>query len=96
MNTEVHITNKAKKDLKKIGSKQDKNQVIKKLKRLQSNPYLGNFLSGNLKGYYSLHFSLSGGEARAIYTIIEDKKIVLVIIVGYRENIYEEAKRRIN
>jgi len=95
MNIDVHITNKVKKDLKKLGSSQDKNQVIKNLKQLQNDPYMGSFLSGDLEGYYSLHFSLSGGEARAIYTILDEEKIVLIILVGYRENIYKEVKRRI-
>ena len=95
MNIDIHITNKVKKDLRKLGSNQDKNQVIKNLKQLQNDPYMGSSLSGDLHGYYSLHFSLSGGAARAIYTILEEEKIVLIILVGYRENIYKEAKRRI-
>ncbi len=96
MNIEVHITKKVKKDLKKLGSTQDKNKVINKLKQLQNNPFLGKPLTGKLIGYYSLHFILSGGEGRAIYTIIDKENIVLVILVGYRENIYKKAKRRIN
>lgn len=94
-NIDVHITNKVKKDLKKLGCNQDKNKVINKLKQLQNDPYMGSSLSGDLKGYYSLHFSLSGGEARAMYTILEEDKVVLIILVAYRENIYKEAKSRI-
>ena len=45
MNIDVHITNKVKKDLKRLGSVQDKNQVIKNLKQLQNDPYMGSSLS---------------------------------------------------
>ncbi|MCD5407251.1 MAG: hypothetical protein LRZ99_06135 [Desulfotomaculum sp.] len=44
--------------------------------------------------YYSLHFSFPGSSARAIYTIIHSKLIVLVIAVGHREEIYKLAVKR--
>jgi len=96
MSIEIHITKKVKKDLNNLASKRDQSKSVSMLKKLRTNPYLGKSLKGELKGYYSLHFSLSNGAARAIYKIIEDEKIVLVILVGYRENIYDILKRRIN
>ena len=96
MSIEVHITKNVKKDLNKLASKREKAKAVNMLKKLKSNPYLGKALKGKLKGYFSLHFSLSNGEARAIYKIIENEKIVLVILVGYRENIYDILKRRVN
>ena len=94
MNIEVHITKNVKKDLDKL-AEQDKKETIKMLKGLKDNPEYGYPLKGKLKGYYSLHFSLSAGAARAIYKILKKENIVLVILVAYRENIYELAKRRI-
>ena len=95
MSIEVHITKNVKKDLDKLASEQDKEETIKLLKELKGNPELGYPLKGKLKGYYSLHFSLSSGAARAIYKILKKENLVLVILVAYRENIYDLAKRRI-
>ena len=96
MSIEVHITKNVKKDLNNLASKREQTEVVSMLKKLKSNPYLGEALKGKMKGYYSLHLSLSNGAARAIYKIIKDGKIVLVILVGYRENIYDILKRRVN
>ena len=74
------ITKAVEEDLKDFGSYRQK--VIQELLILESNPY-------------SLEFSLPGGACRSIYKVKNDKQICLVVIVGYHENIYEKAQRRV-
>ncbi|MCD5407512.1 MAG: type II toxin-antitoxin system RelE/ParE family toxin [Desulfotomaculum sp.] len=94
MKYEVYITAKVEKDLENLGSNKNKSLAIQKLKLLIDNPYLGQSLSGVLSEYYSLHFSFPGSQARAIYTVTDNKLIVLVIAVGHREEIYKLAVKR--
>lgn len=91
---QVHLTRSAEKDLKLLGSNKDKHKVIKILRQLQVNPALGVPLTGELTGLFSLHFSLIGFQARIIYTIIEERFVILVIAIGSRESIYKLAVRR--
>ena len=89
----VHVTKSVEDDLKEFGPY--KARVIQEILQLESNPLAGHALRGKLKGLRSLEFSLPGGECRAIYKIKDDKQICLVVIVGYHENIYDKAQRRV-
>lgn len=89
----VHVTKSVEDDLKDFGTL--KNKVIQEILQLESNPFAGHTLKGKLKGLRSLEFSLPGGECRTIYKIKDDFQICLVIIIGYHENIYEKAQRRV-
>ena len=51
-------------------------------------------LRGDLKDFYSLHMPLPGGQYRAAYVIDEGNRLIIVAIVGTRENFYQEARRR--
>ncbi len=89
----VHITKAVEEDLKEFDSYRSK--VIQEIIILEDNPQAGHALKGKLKGLRSLEFSLPSGACRAIYKIRDDKHICLIIIVGYHENIYDKAQRRI-
>ena len=51
---------------------------------LSGNPYYGKPLKGNKKGCYSLRV----GEYRIIYEVYPSKKIVYIIRIGHRKDIY--------
>jgi mRNA-degrading endonuclease RelE of RelBE toxin-antitoxin system len=89
----VHITNAVEEDLNEFDSYRAR--VIQEILTLESNPQAGHILKGKLKGLRSLEFSLPDGACRAIYKIKADKSICLIIIVGYHENIYDKAHRRV-
>ena len=59
-------------------------EVAKKIEKLKTNPRLGKPLTGNLAGLWSLRI----GKYRAIYKIIQDKLLILVLDLGHRANIY--------
>ena len=81
--TKVSLSNQAKKDSKKIPSK-DKLKIRKKLKSLETNPYAGKKLGGELKGYYSLKI----WPYRAVYLILKNKKVWIVHIT-HRQRAYK-------
>jgi len=89
----VHITRAVEEDLKEFDSYRSK--VIHEILTLENNPEAGHLLRGKLKGLRSLEFSLPGGACRAIYKIKSDNQICLILIVGYHENIYNKAQRRV-
>lgn len=90
----VEPTREAEKDLERLRPWTD--QATRAILRLEEQPYLGHPLTGSLKGTRSLGFSLKGsGAYRAVYVVLEDRRICLVLIVGPHENIYDKAERRI-
>ena len=58
---------------------------MEKLKALQERAELGKPLKGKLRGLRSLRV----GKYRIIYQVDEDSKVVRVITVGRREEVYE-------
>lgn len=90
---ELVVLPKAVKDLAKL--RQNREQAFREIRRLETNPLAGHALKGNLRGARSLEFNLKGGGAyRAVYVVVDDQRICIVVLVGPHENIYKEAERR--
>ncbi|ADQ14059.1 type II toxin-antitoxin system RelE family toxin [Halanaerobium hydrogeniformans] len=90
----IEIIHLIKNDLKKL--KHQKEDAINQIISLENNPVKkSKSLSGILKGLRSFQFTLADGQYRAIFKILEDNKVYLLIIIGSRQNIYLEAKRRV-
>ena len=49
-------------------------------------PYAGQRLHGRCRGLWKLRV----GRLRIIYRVLEDRCMVVIEAVGYRENVYEE------
>jgi mRNA-degrading endonuclease RelE of RelBE toxin-antitoxin system len=82
----------AKRDLKKMPLRIQNQIVFQHLPEIERDPLgLGKPLFGVLKGELSYHFGRKP-EYRIIYFIEND--LVVVTIIGSRENIYKRAKRR--
>lgn len=90
----VQLTSAAKKDLKKLRT--HKERIGEVLGTLETDPLAGHTLQGTLLGLRSLEFNVRGsGAFRAVYAVIDNEAICLVVIVGPHENIYAAAKRRV-
>ena len=90
----VHLTNAARKDLKKLRSHKDR--IGEALGELESHPRAGHTLRGTLLGLRSLEFTVRGsGAFRAVYAVFDDDTVCLIVIVGSHENIYALAERRV-
>lgn len=89
----VELGREAEKDLKRLRPWSE--QATSQLRRLEDDPTVGHALTGFLRGTRSLDFTLKGGGAyRAVYIVLDDANVCVVLVVGTHENIYERAERR--
>lgn len=84
---DIQFTREARKDLERLRSHED--QALRALDEPRENANAGKALQGSLRGLWSLCF----GRFRIFYTV-DGPTIILVILIGPRENIYKEAERR--
>ncbi len=90
---QIEVLPRAEKDIKAL--KHHSAQATREILKLEKNPWLGHPLTGSLRGTRSLEFNLKGGGAyRAVYTVIDKRRICVVFLVGPHENIYKVAERR--
>jgi len=82
----VEVSSKAVKDLRNLSVTNQRIfiSIAKRIDLLAKNPYLGKSLKGNLKNCFSLRI----GEYRVIYEIYPKQKVILIIRVGHRKDIY--------
>ena len=85
-NFTIAVDPRASKDLKKLRKAKPEliHLLIKAIDTLTSQPYSGKPLKGDKKGCYSLR----QGEYRIIYEVYPTQKIVHIIRVGHRREIY--------
>jgi mRNA-degrading endonuclease RelE of RelBE toxin-antitoxin system len=89
----VELLRQAENDLDAL--KNHRAEAVREILRLEENPELGHLLSGSLRGTRSLEFNLKGsGAYRAVYTVVDERYVCIVFIVGPHENIYKKAERR--
>jgi len=93
MKYDVYLSAHAKKQYKRLDA-HVKPKIRTKLLELKENPSKkGNLLQGTGPGLRKIKISHAGIQYRAVYDIAEDKKEVLVIFIGSRENFYKELRR---
>ncbi len=90
---EIKLSVRATKQSKKLDTHL-KELIKRKIKKaLASDPYKYPLLSGKYSGLRKVVFSTPGGEFRAVYTIREDKKRIIIAFAASRENFYKELRR---
>ena len=72
-------------------------RIIKEehLSSIEKDPFKAVPLLYEFKGLWSYHFNYKGTQYRIIYEIYPEAQIVLVIMIGSRERLYEALRRRI-
>lgn len=89
----VEFTRAAEKDLKRLRG--NASIALRSILQLENNPELGHILTGSLRGYRALEFTVKGsGAFRALYSIDQDQRVCAVFMVGPHEGIYARAERR--
>jgi len=88
----VWLTKPAKKDRDDLRGWEDR--INDELLVLENAPYQGHSLKGSLQGIRSLEFSLAGTAYRAAYVVLEEKREIVVIMIGAHEGFYQKAQRR--
>jgi len=82
----IKTTNQFERKIKKI-DKSIRGNIIEKILELKENPYENvKKLHGKLRGMYSLRI----GEYRVIFSIDEEKNLIILLTVGHRKRIYKE------
>lgn len=90
---EIRFTRAAEKYFRKIKEKGLKIAFKSALKTISADPFAGKLKTGDLKGLYSFDVYYSKTNYELAYRIYNDKKIVVVILAGTRENFYNEIKK---
>jgi mRNA-degrading endonuclease RelE of RelBE toxin-antitoxin system len=92
----VELSRETQRDLKQRQLRPHLTQILRALTTLETDPLAGHALAGSLRGLRSLTFNVKGsGAFRAIYALLDDDAVCLVVIVGPHENIYAKAERRV-
>lgn len=61
---------------------------------LKSDPRLGEPLRHEFKGLWAYHFSSLGIQYRIIYEIDDGHRVIYILLIGARENLYDRLRRR--
>ena len=82
----IRVDPKATRDLKKLRNVNPSSidRIIKLIDSLASNPFSGKPLRGEKHGCYSLRC----GDYRIIYEVYPSQKVIHIIRVGHRKDIY--------
>ena len=62
---------------------------------IQNAPDAGDVLHQDLEGLRSYHFSQHGTQYRIVYEVHVRERLVVVLMIGTRENFYERVRRRL-
>jgi mRNA-degrading endonuclease RelE of RelBE toxin-antitoxin system len=93
MKYDVYLGPRAKKQYKRLDAHL-KPKIKTKLLELEENPSeKGSLLQGTGPVLRKIKIFHAGVQYRVVYDIAEDKKEVLVIFIGSRENFYKELRR---
>lgn len=90
----IFYSTAVKKDIKSL-SKKVQEVIFSCFKELEQNPKVAKKLQGEFSNYYSYAFVIDKTDYRIIYTVRDKELIIVVVMIGSRENIYKKLKRRI-
>lgn len=96
-NYELELLPKAKRYVKSLKRQPQLFNLIKEnLHLLTQNPFVGNKNKGDLQDVYSIDFRYEKTIFEIAYIISDERKVIIIILIGSRENFYNELKRYIN
>ena len=81
--------------IKKIRNKSLKAELKKALDDISNDPYIGEAKMGDLQGIFGYDVYYDSVNYEIAYTVKEREILVTIIMVGTRENFYNELKRYI-
>jgi len=90
----IEYRRSALKDIRKL-EQSIKKELIQEIDKIKNQPDSGSPLKGDLEGYYSYSCRFAGVSYRIVYSYDCNKSLIIIEMIGSRENIYETFKRRI-
>src|SRR5699024_6470273 len=96
-NYELELLPKAKRNVKSLKRQPQLFNLIKEnFHLLTQNPFIGHQNKSDLQGVYSIDFQYEKATFEIAYVIDDEMKVIIIILIGSRENFYNELKRDIN
>ena len=93
MKYDVFLSSRAKKQFKRFDA-HIRHKLKTELLELEEDPSeKGGLLQGFSHDLHYIKIFHAGVQYRAVYDMVKDKKEVLVIFIGSRENFYKELRR---
>ena len=91
----VRFATAVKSDVRKLDKQLQ--SIVKKehLACIERDPFKAAPLLYEFRGLWSYHFNHKGTQYRIIYEVYPEEQLVLVIMIGSRERLYEALKRRV-
>lgn len=87
---------KAGRYVKKLRDKNLKEKIKNAIYEIQKNPYKGIKKMGDLRDIYGFDVFYNKTNYEISYQIYPDKYIIVIILIGTRENFYQELKNYIH
>ncbi len=88
------LSSSAQKFIKKISDKRLKDKIKLGLDKIRDDYTVGSRKTGDLRGFWSLDIFYNKTNYEICYEVIEDDgKVIIVVMIGTRENFYKELKR---
>lgn len=95
--TRLLLSRSSQKFIKKLKDKNLKNKIKDGLDKIRENYTVGEKKTGDLKGFWSLDIFYNKTNYEICYEVREeDGLLVIVVMIGTRENFYKELKRYID
>lgn len=95
--TRLLLSKSSQKFVKKLKDKNLKNKIKDGLDKIRTDYTVGEKKTGDLKGFWSLDIFYNKTNYEICYEVREeDGLIVIVVMIGTRENFYKELKRYID
>lgn len=94
--TKLLLSKSSQKFIKKLKDKSLKNKIKNGLDRIKDDYKVGERKTGDLKNFWSLDVFYNKTNYEICYEVIEDDDfVIIVVMIGTRENFYKELKRYI-
>lgn len=90
---EVEFLRAVRKDLKKL-SHEAQSILPNHVESLAADPRQGEPLRGILRNLRKYEFTVKGNAYRIAYRILEEERVVLILMIGSHEGFYERLEQR--
>ncbi len=90
----IKVPHSVQKDVRKL-HRRAQDELAKHLTLLASNPQSGESLHGALGAYWKYAFSLEGIEYRIVYQVLTEEQVIVLVMIGSRENSYQKLRHRL-
>jgi addiction module RelE/StbE family toxin len=91
----IEISSAVKKDIKRLSKTAQRELRDTHFPKIAENPYAAEPLLYDLRGLWAYHFARRTTQYRIVYEINTEDRVVLLVMIASRENLYEKLRRRL-